>query len=142
MGQGINLDKATLRLWTQAWPSTAAEQLSPCPHYGLMWQHSPLTSVWPPVSAWPTDTNMDLISHGTSHEYPYVAGKRKHTQFTDINLDLSHIRATDLHMTLSRISGHGPLRRSNPENELFFILGFHGCSELAGFQGQAEGLGS
>lgn len=56
--------------------------------------------------------NMDLISHGTSHEYPYVAGKRKHAQFTDINLDLSQIRATDLHMTFSRISGHGPLRRS------------------------------
>lgn len=48
------------------------------------------------------------------------------TGFLDINLDHSHIRATDPHMTLSNILEHGDLQwRSNLESRQFFISGLH-----------------
>lgn len=47
---------------------------------------------------------------------------------TDINLDPDYIRTTDPH--LINITDHvGPLKRSNPESELFFSLNLYHCPE-------------
>lgn len=49
-----------------------AHRGSPCygHHHSLRWQHKPLTSIWPPVAAWPADIDM-ASGLGIDHEHPY-----------------------------------------------------------------------
>lgn len=103
-------------------------------HHGPQWQHGPQASTWLQMVTQATYTNIP-ISPGSKAQGYHQGFSQQHRLYMSICISgfitaWAVAWATDTNMASSDITDHsGPSRRSNPKNELFFILGLHHCPD-------------